>query len=114
MYQACVAADRATQYGNQIVRDGVLIDGQNGHCAHPLAKLELASRIFVTRVLAHLGVFKQAVVKPVGRPPAQTIGITYEQLREREQSLGKQDEDDDEQYFTTRKLRGPLWEPPKR
>jgi hypothetical protein len=67
--QACIVLDRAEQCRKQIERDGVVIRARSGPARdHPALKHELASRAFVVRTLARLGLDVEPVGR-VGRPP---------------------------------------------
>lgn len=76
--EACRAADRAEQCAKVITRDGPLITSTNGTIKdHPLLKVELMQRSFVTRTLIRLGCIDPPR-NPVGRPVQGGIGITAE------------------------------------
>jgi Phage terminase, small subunit len=65
---ACQQLDRAESLREQIDRDGEIVRTKAGLKEHPALKHELASRAFVVRTLARLGLDVEAV-KPIGRPP---------------------------------------------
>ncbi|MFN6935547.1 MAG: hypothetical protein ACK4NZ_10400 [Tsuneonella sp.] len=67
--QAAAALDRAEECAAAIARDGLTIVAANGAIKdHPLAKVELANRAFVTRAIARLGLDVEPIQR-VGRPP---------------------------------------------
>jgi hypothetical protein len=68
--QICAATDRLVGYQEAIERDGLLVRTKQGPKEHPLLKLELATRAFVMRGLARLGLDAEPL-KAIGRPPAQ-------------------------------------------
>lgn len=53
--QACRALDRAEACRQAIERDGEVVRGRYGLREHPLLRTELASRAFLARTLARLG-----------------------------------------------------------
>lgn len=67
LLQACAASDRLTEYGAAIDRDGPVVRTKSGSREHPLLKAELATRSFITRTLARLGLDVEPV-KSIGRP----------------------------------------------
>ena len=76
LVEACRAADRAEQCAKVIERDGPLITSANGNIKdHPLLKVELLQRSFVTRTLIRLGVVDPPK-NPVGRPVRGGLGVT--------------------------------------
>jgi hypothetical protein len=77
--QACLAADRAAEMAAQIDADGVAIRTKAGLRDHPLLKHELASRSFVVRSLARLGLDLEPIRAGVGRPPGG-VGISLQDL----------------------------------
>jgi hypothetical protein len=72
--QACFAADRAERCRAQIDQDGELVRGRNGVREHPLLRTEIASRAFVVRVLAKLGLDLEPLHQGPGRPAGQRGG----------------------------------------
>jgi hypothetical protein len=83
--QVCIATDRLAMIEKAIAHDGPTVTGRYGQlCEHPLLRLELSLRAFITRSLARLGEER----RPVGRPPSAAVGITWQQLED--------DADDDE------------------
>jgi hypothetical protein len=67
--QACIALDRAEQCRTQIEKDGVVLRARNGPPKdHPALKHELASRAFVVRTLARLGLDVEPLRPHAGRP----------------------------------------------
>jgi hypothetical protein len=79
--QACAAADRAAEMAAQIDQDGVAIRTKTGLRDHPLLKHELASRAFVCRSLARLGLDLEPIRPGLGRPPGGS-GISWKALPE--------------------------------
>ena len=76
--EACRAADRAEQCAKVIARDGPLITSPKGTIKdHPLLKVELLQRSFVSRTLLRLGIIDPPK-KPVGRPPRGGLGVGEE------------------------------------
>jgi hypothetical protein len=69
LFQACSAADRASQLKAQIDRDGAVIRSRGGIRAHPALKEELACRSFVVKALRLLGLDVEPL-KTIGRPGA--------------------------------------------
>ena len=69
--QACAAADRAEACRAQIDADGEVIRNKMGIRDHPLLKHEIASRAFVVRTLARLGLDLEPVRSGPGRPPGR-------------------------------------------
>jgi hypothetical protein len=67
---ACEQMDRAQQCRDQIDADGLVTRTKHGLKDHPLLKIELAGRAYVTRTLHRLGLGSE-LTKPVGRPPVQ-------------------------------------------
>jgi hypothetical protein len=67
LFQICAAADRAVECAAIIDRNGPVISTKHGLKEHPLLKIELASRSFVVRTLARLGLSVEPI-KPMGRP----------------------------------------------
>jgi hypothetical protein len=65
---AAQALDRAEACREQIDRDGEMIRTKGGARENPLLKSELASRAFVVRTLARLGLNFEPVRPTVGRP----------------------------------------------
>jgi hypothetical protein len=72
---ACQQLDRAESLREQIDRDGDIVRTKGSLREHPGLKHELAARSFVVRTLARLGLDVEAI-KPVGRPPAKSLGNT--------------------------------------
>ena len=70
LLQACQAADRAEELAAEIGRDGAIVQTRTGPKEHPGLRGELASRAFVVRSLARLGLDVEPV-KPMGRPPGR-------------------------------------------
>jgi hypothetical protein len=69
LYEACAAADRAQQLRERIDRDGVVLTTATGVLKdHPALRHELASRAFVVRSLARLGLDLEPVRPQPGRP----------------------------------------------
>jgi hypothetical protein len=68
--QAAFAADRAERLRAEIAAAGEIIHGRGGPREHPGLKAELASRAFITRTLARLGLHLEPVRASVGRPPS--------------------------------------------
>jgi len=66
---ACQQLDRAESLREAIERDGEIVRAKGELREHPALKHELASRAFVVRTLARLGLDVEAI-KPVGRPPS--------------------------------------------
>ena len=71
LFQACAAADRAASLREQIDQDGEMIRTKLGVKDHPALKHELASRSFVVRTLAMLGLDLEPIRGSVGRPPGR-------------------------------------------
>ena len=71
LFQACAAADRAASLREQIDQDGEMIRTKLGVKDHPALKHELASRSFVVRTLARLGLDLEPIRGSVGRPPGR-------------------------------------------
>ena len=67
--QACAALDRAEELREQIDQDGAVVKLKSGLRDHPALKHELASRSFVVRTLARLGLDVEPIGR-VGRPTA--------------------------------------------
>jgi hypothetical protein len=68
LYQAAGACDRLSDLKRCIDEDGATIRGRGGVVrAHPALRDELATRAFICRTLARLGLDFETV-KPVGRP----------------------------------------------
>jgi hypothetical protein len=67
--QACAALDRAEGLAASIDHDGPVIYTKGGPRDHPALKHELASRAFVCRTLARLGLDVEPVRTGPGRPP---------------------------------------------
>ncbi len=67
LVQACAAMDRIAEYSDIIAHDGPVIATKHGPKEHPLLKMELASRSFVVRTLARLGLNMEPL-KGIGRP----------------------------------------------
>ena len=67
--QACAALDRAEELREQIDLDGAVTRYKCGVRDHPALKHELASRAFVVRTLARLGLDVEPIGR-VGRPSA--------------------------------------------
>ena len=65
--QICSALDRAEEMNEQINSDGCVIMVRGQPREHPLLKVELGCRAFITRNLQRLGLNVEAI-KPVGRP----------------------------------------------
>lgn len=65
--QICAATDRIAEFAAIISRDGATIVTMSGPREHPLLKVELATRAFVTRALARLNLDVEPI-KGVGRP----------------------------------------------
>jgi hypothetical protein len=65
---AAEALDRAEACRERIDRDGEMISTKGGMRKNPLLKSELASRAFVVRTLARLGLNFEPVRPSVGRP----------------------------------------------
>jgi hypothetical protein len=78
LLQICAAADRLEEIAQQIAADGLAIRSKTGLRDHPLLKIELGLRSFVTRNLARLGVTTEPI-KQIGRP-GRGIGVTWHQL----------------------------------
>jgi hypothetical protein len=67
--QCCRAADRAESCRMTIDAQGEVVKLKGGVVKeHPLLRIELQSRAFVTRTLSRLGITDEPV-KAVGRPP---------------------------------------------
>jgi hypothetical protein len=64
---ACAAADRIAECAEAIRRDGPMLMTKHGPKEHPLLKVELAQRAFLTRTLARLNLDVEPVKSP-GRP----------------------------------------------
>lgn len=67
--QICRAQDRVEQLAAQIEIDGPVVYIKGTPRAHPALRDELASRAFITRNIARLGLNVEAVKPSVGRPP---------------------------------------------
>jgi hypothetical protein len=67
--QACAALDRAEKCRVHIDRDGEIVAVRGIPREHPLLKAELASRAFIIRTLARLGLNFEPVRSGPGRPP---------------------------------------------
>src|SRR4051812_30427787 len=67
LFQICAALDRAEEMAAQINRDGCVISIRGVTREHPLLKVELGCRAFITRNLQRLGLNVEAV-RPIGRP----------------------------------------------
>lgn len=65
---ACEQMDRCQECRDQIDADGLVTRTKHGLKDHPLLKIELAGRAYVTRTLNRLGL--GTLTRPVGRPPA--------------------------------------------
>jgi hypothetical protein len=74
--QLCEAADQIEKIRRVIAADGLLVEGAGGAPAreHPLLKIQLGLRSFMTRTIARLGLDVEPVRQP-GRPPGR-IGVT--------------------------------------
>jgi hypothetical protein len=72
---AAQALDRAESCREQIDRDGEMIRTKGGARENPLLKSELASRAFVVRTLARLGLNFEPVRPAVGRPGGGGGGV---------------------------------------
>lgn len=71
---ACQALDRAEDCAEQIAIDGPVIRKGGTIREHPALKHELASRAFLVRTLARLGLDSEPI-RAVGRPPAKSYPI---------------------------------------
>jgi hypothetical protein len=80
LLQVCAAADRLEDIAKQIEADGLVIRSKTGVKEHPLLKMELGLRSFITRNLMRLGINIEPV-KPVGRP-GRGIGITWQDIQQ--------------------------------
>jgi hypothetical protein len=67
LMQICAAADRLGEVAAQIARDGLTVHSKSGLREHPLLKMELGLRAFITRNLQRLGINVEPV-KNIGRP----------------------------------------------
>jgi hypothetical protein len=74
LLEICRAADRAAEYAEAIERDGVTVRTKAGIREHPLVKIELATRAFITRALHRLNLDVEAPRDTVGRPPGFNRG----------------------------------------
>jgi hypothetical protein len=72
--EICAAADRLAEYAEVIGRDGPLLKTKTGFRDHPLLKIELATRAFITRALHRLNLDVEAPRDTVGRPPGFNRG----------------------------------------
>ena len=77
LMQICLAQDRVEQLAAQIETDGPVILVRKVMREHPALKAELASRAFIVRGLARLGLNVE-VVRPVGRPSGYSPPTTRE------------------------------------
>jgi P27 family predicted phage terminase small subunit len=66
--QACAARDRISECAAIIAAEGAVVRTKMGPKEHPLLKIELASRAFLVRTLARLGLDVEPI-RPTGRPP---------------------------------------------
>jgi len=71
LFQACASADRAASLRDLIDSDGEVIRTKTGLKDHPALKHEIASRSFVVRTLARLGLDLEPVRARAGRPPGR-------------------------------------------
>ncbi len=67
LMQICEAADRVEEIGRQISEEGLTIRTKSGPKEHPLLKIELGLRSFITRNLQRLGINVEPLKSP-GRP----------------------------------------------
>jgi hypothetical protein len=68
--EICAAADRLAEYAEAIARDGPMIRTKTGVLRdHPLLKIELATRSYITRALHRLNLDVEPTRDTVGRPP---------------------------------------------
>jgi len=65
---ACEQLDRAQECREQIDADGVVIRTKHGLKDHPLLKIELAARSYVSRAMQRLGLGTE-LGRSAGRPP---------------------------------------------
>ena len=73
--EICAAADRLAEYAEVISRDGAVIRSKTGVMRdHPLLKIELATRAFITRASHRLNLDVEAPRDTVGRPPGFNRG----------------------------------------
>jgi hypothetical protein len=80
LYEACCAADRASQLKVAIDRDGATVMTRTGPKIHPGLKPELEQRAFVAKCLQRLGLDLEPLRPGPGRPPDGGTGITWRQL----------------------------------
>jgi P27 family predicted phage terminase small subunit len=66
--QACAAKDTIADCVEQIAREGMTLRTAQGFRAHPLIKVEQASRAFLVRCLHRLGLDLEPVRPGPGRP----------------------------------------------
>ena len=69
--QAAFASDRAERLRAEIDAAGEILHTRNGPREHPGLKPELASRSFVARTLARLGLHLEPLHPSSGRPPGR-------------------------------------------
>jgi hypothetical protein len=71
---ACAALDTAEACAAQVAADGPVIRTKGGGIReHPALRPELASRSFIVRTLARLGLDAEPI-KAIGRPPMKVGG----------------------------------------
>jgi hypothetical protein len=73
LLEICRSADRAAECAEAIAADGVTIRTKAGIREHPLVKVELGLRSFITRGLARLNLDVEPSRATVGRPPGTYI-----------------------------------------
>jgi len=83
LMQVCLMVDRVEGIAAQIRRDGLMIKTKSAMREHPLLKVELGGRAFITRNLARLGINIEAVRSP-GRPAGGGIGVSFEAFDDEE------------------------------
>jgi hypothetical protein len=71
LFQACAGADRAAKLRDLIDQDGEVIYSKGVVRDHPALKHEIASRAFVVRTLARLGLDLEPLRPGPGRPPGR-------------------------------------------
>jgi hypothetical protein len=77
----CQALDRAESLRAQIDEEGEIIRIKGVLKDHPGLRHELASRAFVAKGLARMGLNLETPVRPVGRPVRGGLGVTEEYRR---------------------------------